>query len=285
MDNSGLGYTEFDIRRVIPGEAEAVRVRLAAVLEEFNYRVLNEQPIQARRSQQKNIFAANSLDLTTKLTVALRTLSQHATLATFDYAVQQVWTEGDKQTFEREVDAIIALASATARPTVCPACGVQSGGDSRFCRACGAPASRHSLPAELEVMRLTASARAAHQEHITGILIMLLDLAVALPLILWGKPKAVNAGIVVLVIGQLLAWACLLYGVLRLHRTLNPKRAAGEEAAPGVPHAIPAAQAAALPPPSAWASVTEGTTELLGAARREKAGVPLKRADEDTDAL
>ena len=41
MENSGLGYTEFDIRRVIPGEAEAVRARIAAVLEDFNYCVLN----------------------------------------------------------------------------------------------------------------------------------------------------------------------------------------------------------------------------------------------------
>ncbi|HZB45718.1 MAG TPA: hypothetical protein VE360_10760 [Pyrinomonadaceae bacterium] len=286
MENSGLGYTEFDIRRVIPGEAEAVRVRIAAVLEDFNYRVLNEQPLQARRSQQKNILAANSLDLTTKLTVGLKNLSQHATLATFDYAVQQVWTEGDKQTFEREVDAIVALALAAARPTVCRACGAESAGDSRFCRACGAPASRESLPAELEVMRLTADARAAHQEHVTGVVVMLLDLAVALPLILFGKPKAVNFGIVLLIIGQLLAWGCLFYGMLRQHRMLNPKRAAREEEQPPVPRAVPAAQAQALPPPSAaWASVTEGTTELLGATRREKVEVPLKRADKDTDAI
>ena len=223
MENSGLGYTEFDIRRVIPGDVEDVRLRLAAVLEEFNYRVLNEQPLQARRSQQKNILAANSLELTTKLTIALRTQSAHATLATFDYAVQQVWTEGDKQTFEREVDAIIALALATADSGgFCRACGTESSGGSRFCRACGAPASRESLPAELEVMRLTAGARAAHQEHFSGILIMLLDLAVALPLIMFGKPKAVGMGIALLVIGQILGWACLLYGVLRLHRPPRP---------------------------------------------------------------
>lgn len=282
MENSGLGYTEFDIRRVIPGEAEAVRLRLAAVLEDFNYRVLNEQPLQARRSQQRNILAANSLDLTTKLTIGLKNLSQHATLATFDYAVQQVWTEGDKQTFEREVDAIVALALAAARTTVCRACGAESAGDSRFCRACGAPASRESLPAELEVMRLTADARAAHQEHVTGVLILLLDLAVTLPLILFGKPKAVNFALVLLVIGQLLGWVCLLYGMRRLHRTLNPKRAAREEESPRLPRALPtaAAPAQALPPPSTeWASITEGTTELLGTPRREKIEAPLRRAD------
>lgn len=285
MENSGLGYTEFDIRRVIPGEAEAVRARLAAVLEQFNYRVLNEQPLQARRSQQRNILAANSLDLTTKLTIGLRNLSPHATLATFDYAVQQVWTEGDRQTFEREVDAVVALALAASRPTVCASCGAESAGDSRFCRACGAPASRESLPAELEVMRLTADARAAHQEIITGVVVLLLDLAVALPMILLGKPKLVNVGFVFLVVGQLLAWLCLLYGMRRLHRTLNPKRPAREEE-PRLPLAVPAApQAQALPPAPARASVTEGTTELLGASRREEVRVPLRRAPKDTDSM
>lgn len=288
MENSGLGYTEFDIRRVIPGEAEAVRARLAAVLEQFNYRVLNEQPLQARRSQQRNILAANSLDLTTKLTVGLKTQSPHATLATFDYAVQQVWTEGDKQTFEREVDAIVALALASGRATFCAACGTEGAGAARFCRSCGAPASRESLPAELEVMRLTADARAAHQENVTGVSLMLLDLAVALPLILFGKPKAVNLGIGILVVGQLLAWACLLYGMLRLHRALNPKRAARDEAEPTpLPLAVPSpAQVEALPPAPARVSITEGTTELLGTRpAREEVKVPLRRAGKDTDSM
>lgn len=286
MDTSGLGYTEFDIRRVVPGDAEGARQRLAGVLEQFNYRILNEQPLQARRSQQKNIVAADSLDLATKLTIALKTLGPHATLATFDYAVQQVWTEGDKQTFEREVDAIIALASSSGRATVCRACGVESAGDSRFCRACGAPASRESLPAELEVMRLTAGARASQQEYVAGILTMALTLAVTLPMIfLAGKPKVVNAGIVFFVIGQLLAWFFLLYGARRLHRTLNPKRAAARDELPlSAPGAIHGAQASALPPAStAWASVTEGTTELLGAPRREKAEIPLRREDKDAE--
>jgi hypothetical protein len=286
MDTSGLGYTEFDIRRVVPGDAEGARQRLAGVLEQFNYRILNEQPLQARRSQQKNIVAADSLDLATKLTIALKTLSPHATLATFDYAVQQVWTEGDKQTFEREVDAIIALATTSGRATVCRACGVARAGDSRFCGACGAPASRESLPAELEVMRLTAGARASQQEYVAGILTMALTLAVTLPMIfLAGKPKVVNAGIVFFVIGQLLAWFFLLYGARRLHRTLNPKRAAARDELPlSAPGALHGAQAAALPPAStAWASVTEGTTELLGAPRRGKAEIPLKRAEKDAD--
>lgn len=292
--NAGIGYTEFDIRRVIAGDAESVRRRLCDVLEEFKYRVLGEQPIQARRPQQKNILAANHLEVNVKLTVGLKPLSPHATLATFDYSAEQIWTAGDKQTFEREVDAILALATAGAKATVCHACGAGNTSDTRFCRSCGSPAAREALPAELEVMRLTAGARAAHQEVFTGVAIVLLDLAISLPMILLtGRPKVVNAGLLFLFIGQLLGWLMLLYGVLRLHRTLNPKRGEGRAESLATTGALPRAVAgaqgmtSALPPATtAWAasSVTEGTTELLDAPRKEAAAPPPLRR-ENTDPL
>ena len=294
MDTSGgATYTEFDIRRIIGGDSDSVRRRLCDVLEEFKYRVLSEQPIQARRPQQRNVFAANHLEVNVKLAIGLKPLSPHATLATFDYTAEYIWTEGDKQTFEREVDAIIALATAGARATVCHACGAGSTSDTRFCRSCGAPAAREALPAELEVMRLTAGARAAHQEVSTGVLIVLLNLAITLPIILLtGKPKAVRMGFIFLVVGQLLGWLMLLYGMLRLHRTLNPKRGAGRAeslATDALPRAVAGAQGmtSALPPATTvWAassSVTEGTTELLNAPRQEPAAPPLRR--ENTDPL
>jgi ribosomal protein L40E len=290
--NAGMGYTEFDTRRTIAGDIETVRRRLCDVLEEFKYRVLSEQPIQARRPQQRNIFAANHLEVNVKLSVALKPLSPHATLATFAYAAEYIFTEGDKQTFECEVDAVVALATASAKATVCRACGAGNTGDSRFCRSCGAPAARESLPAELEVMRLTAGARAAHQEHFTGLLIILINLAIALPLILLsGKPKAVRVGLIVLAVGQILGWLSLLYGMLRLHRTLNPRRGASREPfAADFPRSVAGAQGtSALPPASAntWAaSVTEGTTELLGAPpKKEPAAEPARRARENTDPL
>lgn len=291
--NAGMGFTEFDTRRVIAGDIETVRRRLCDALEEFKYRVLSEQPIQARRPQQRNVFAANHLEVNVKLSVGLKPVSPHATLATFAYAAEYIFTEGDKQTYECEVDAIVALATAGAKATVCRACGAGNTGDSRFCRSCGAPAARESLPAELEVMRLTAGARAAHQEHFTGVLIILINLAIAFPLILLsGKPKAIRAGLVVLAIGQILGWLSLLYGMLRLHRTLNPRRGATREPfATDLPRAVTGAQGTvALPPPSAntWAaSVTEGTTELLGAPPKKEpaAAEPVRRPRENTDPL
>jgi hypothetical protein len=287
--HAGAGYTEFDIRRVIAGDSESVRRRLCDVLEEFKYRVLSEQPIQARRPQQRNVLAANHLEVNVKLAIGLKPLSPHATLATFDYNAEYVWTEGDKQTFEREVDAIIALATASASATVCHACGASSTSDTRFCRTCGAPAAREALPAELEVMRLTAGARAAHQEVFTGVLIVLINLAITLPMILLtGRPKAIKSGFILLVIGQLLGWLTLLYGMLRLHRTLNPRRgAANQLLATDTRRAVAGAQVRALPQANTtWASsVTEGTTELLNTPPKEPAAVPLRRERENTDPL
>jgi hypothetical protein len=279
MESSGIGYTEFDIRRVVPGDAEFVRVRIAAVLEEFHYRVLNDRPIQARRGQIKNVWAANTLELSSRLTIALKQISPHATLAIFDYSAQRICTKGDKQTYEREVDAIIALALSAAKASSCPACGLENQGSSRFCRGCGAPSSRDSLPAELEVMRLTAGARATQQENVAGLAIALVDLAITLPMILLGSPKAVNAGIVLLILGQLIAWFFLLFGARRLHRTLNPHGRGNEELPLRVPGSLEADNAQSLPPVSPL-SVTEGTTELLGVPQRKPEKVLVERKPE-----
>jgi hypothetical protein len=259
------------------------------VLEEFNFRVLNEQPLQARRSQQRNIFAANMLEMSAKLSIGLKQLSPTTTLATFDYTVQQLWTEGDRQTYEREVDAILALALTRTRETLCAACGAETRSDSRFCRSCGAPAAFEALPAELEVMRLTAGARGAHQEIFCGLAFTLLTLAVTLPMILLGRPKLVNVGWVLFWIGEIIGLLMLFYGIRRLHRTLNPKKSAPKASEADLPRVIaPPSTVAALPPrqtaASSWAApVTEGTTELLHAPRQTPVAVPRER--EDTDRL
>ncbi|MCA1635763.1 MAG: hypothetical protein LC802_19265 [Acidobacteria bacterium] len=99
-------------------------------------------------------------------------------------------------------------------------------------------------------------------------------------------------GFIFLVVGQLLGWLMLLYGMLRLHRTLNPKKGAGraESLATDVPRAVTGAHGmtSALPPATTtWASssVTEGTTELLEAPRQEPAAAALPLRRENTDPL
>ncbi|HKY04860.1 MAG TPA: hypothetical protein VJQ56_08220, partial [Blastocatellia bacterium] len=105
MNAGGGNYYEHHFKRVIPGDIESVRRRLSDVLEDFNYVVLNENPIQAKRDRHKNIWLAMTIECRINLTVALKPISAASTLATFNYAVEYLFTNGDCQTVEREADA------------------------------------------------------------------------------------------------------------------------------------------------------------------------------------
>lgn len=286
---AGSAYVgEHSYRRVMAGDVESVRARLVYALERFDYRVLSEQPpLQAKRAARKNMVSADFLDISRRLVVGLRPNSETSTLLTFDFTVVHagIMTRGDKRTLELEADAIVALADARPVEGVCAACGTENTAAAQFCRLCGAP-SVVGVPAEVEVMRLTAGARAAHQEVIFGILIVFAALAIFLPMILLGSAKAASAGLVLLLIGQLIGWLMLLYGVGRLHRTLNPKEV--KQLTPsGVVVAraqMPAVKSSALPPASIT-SVTEGTTELLAAGARERVHVHTRHQGGDTDPM
>src|SRR5215218_8576689 len=198
---------EHTTRRVMAGDVEAVRARLVYALESLGYTVVSENPLQDRRAQQKNIVRADFTEHARKVAVGLRQGGSAATQATFDFAVTHggCMTKGDLLTLEREADAFVALAQAPAVTGLCRSCGTENGGDARFCRLCGAP-SATGAPAELEVLRLTAASRAGLQEIAGGLLIAVLALAGALALILTGRPKAVNVGWGVLLVGELVGW-------------------------------------------------------------------------------
>lgn len=284
VDASGAAYVgEHSIRRVLAGDIESVRRRLAGGLEALGYSVLSENPLQARREQLKGCIKADFTEHQRRLAVLLRPSSETATTVVFDFTVVHggLMTKGDCRTLEREVDAIIALAEAPGSTGVCRACGTENGEGGRFCRLCGAP-SEAAEPAELEVLRLTAASRAGLQEIVCGGAIALLALAVALGLMSMGRPKAVNAGWVILIIGQVVGWWMAIYGMVRIHRTLNRKTDAKLlNAASSVATQLPHTRDAALPP--AHISVTEGTTELLGNAPRER--VPIRREHTDTSPI
>jgi hypothetical protein len=282
MSTGGLGaYPEHHFRKFIPGNIEGVRRRLCDVLEDFNYTVLSENPVQARRPPQRNVLAANILEYDTRLTVALKHISPVSTLATFDYAVPYIFSKADKLTLEREADAIIALANAPLRKSVCPTCATENAGAVRFCRVCGTPVARSTLPAELEVMRLMGDASASYIEIGWGMTIAVFTLALTLPMILLGNPKAVTAGWVLFAIGELIGLWMLAYGLLRLRRTLIASHGSQQEARPGVIKEISATGRMALPPQSV--SITEGTTELMDSSK-QPAPLPAKQA-RDTDAM
>ncbi len=288
LDGSGGGGScvgEHTTKRVLAGETEGARRRLVYALEALGYGVTSESPLQARRQKLKNLVAADFTDHARKLSVSLRPSSETAVVATFDFEVKHggCMTRGDLKTLEREADAVVALAAAPPASSLCRACGTENVGDAHFCRLCGAP-SAAVVPAELEVLRLTAGSRASLQEISIGLLIALATLAVTLPMIIFSvRPKVVNVGWIFLLIGEAFGWWMALYGMLRLHLTLNSRkrgaRLAGVEQSQTISqlHVLPSAETTALPP----ASVTEGTTELLNAKAyaREKVPAPRHRGD------
>lgn len=284
--STGMSRTEHVLRSVLNDDAESVRRRLTQALDRLGYAVITEEPLYARRGARGRAAyycSADILEYPIKLTVGLRRLSPSATLATFDYVVEHVGSvsfEGDRQTLRREAEAIIALAASGTTTSVCAACGTGQTDDARFCRVCGAP-NAGGTPAEVEVLRLTAGARAGQHLIITGAVWAAVSLLVALPLILLsGKPAGWAAGVMLI---QVAAGLLLLFaGARRLNRTLNPASPRHPTLPAGVPQAAsPNQSAPALPPPS-QTYVTEGTTGLLTEKVKEREKEPVYRKGRDT---
>ena len=273
---SGNEYTvtEHTTARVLPGESEAVRARLVYALEGLGYVVVSDSPLQARRARRKDVVRADFDDHARRLALGLRQ-GEAATRVTFDFVVSHGgWaTKGDLLTLEREADAVVALAAEPPATGHCRSCGTGNGGEARFCRLCGSPTDQ-GMPAEVEVLRLTAAARGGLQEIVCGLALALVGAAPALLMMLLGRPKVANVGLVLFVVVEAVAWWMTLYGVIRINRSLRAKpatRAQVSPAAGATGSRLPHAQTSALPP--APFSVTEGTTELLGAPARERVGV------------
>ncbi|MBA3439944.1 MAG: zinc ribbon domain-containing protein [Pyrinomonadaceae bacterium] len=278
--SGGGGPTDLLLRRVIAGDMESVRAHLIPALERMGYVIVTEDPPMAQREARgwaKALMSNDILDYSVKLIIGLKQMSPAVTRATFNYSVNHPFlTKGDRQTIGREADAIISLASVRASAT-CSACGADTTDDSRFCRLCGAPHASIA-PTELEVVRLTAGARAGHQTIVTALIILLVGLLVPLVILVAKGAAAVNVALLLLAVFGVPGVTTLLFGVWRLHRTLNPPemRSAVEQSlarvpdpvllnAPSTVNQIPAPAATTgemllRPIPS---SVTEGTTELL----------------------
>jgi ribosomal protein L40E len=269
---------ELTTQRVMAGDVEAVRARLVYAFESLGYTVVSDNPLQARRGKLKDIIRADFTEHPRKLAVGLRNAGSAATQVTFDFAVTHggCSTSGDLLTLEREADALVALAQTTPATGLCRSCGTENGSGARFCRHCGAPHAA-GAPAEVEVLRLTAASRAGLQEIVGGLSIAVLAVAGALAMILLSvRPKVVNLGWGVLVIGEVIGWWMALSGIARLHRTLNRKPEEKQ---------LPAAPAVTTQLSPAHFSVTEGTTELLGSRPRERERVPLRREPSDTSPI
>lgn len=260
--------TDHNFSQVLPGDIESVRERLVYALEQLGYRVISEQPLIVKPKRPGSSCSFDVLRCVKNLTIGLKSLNPTSTLVTFDYEILNSFvTKGDRQTVEREAEAITALASSRSVPTLCVACGTNNSEDSRFCRVCGTPNVAEE-PVELEVLRLTRGARVGHQSIVGGVISMLVVLALTLPMIFLSS-KGPRGGTILLIVGELVSLLWLFYGMWRLHRTLNPKEEKRQTLKAATPRAFAATQTAALPPQSARASVTEGTTERLVTPERE----------------
>ena len=279
-----MAVSDHDLTIAIPGDVETVRRRMIEAIQHLGYKVLSEQPINAKRSAKGSArwdCSLNVLDYPTTLMVSLKQMNNVAVVATFNFEVKSYMcmTKGDRQTLAREAEAIAALAAERTAISACPACGVQITDDSHFCRRCGAPLILEL--AELEVLRLTKETRASYHNIIIGVLGLLGALLVLLPLLFVAgpTPKLFKAlGFISLFFGGF-GILGLLQGVWQLHYALNPKtsKKAGKRSRP----AFAAQPTAALPPRPVQGSITEGTTELLFAGDR-RAAEPIPRKPADT---
>jgi len=286
MDNQiQAQYSEYHFKRIIPGDLEGVRLRLASVLADFDYDVLNEQPLQARRTRKKNLLSATLLEQNTKLTIALKSLSPLSTLATFDYSIQVFTTQGDCRTLEREADAIIAMAKVVDALMLCSVCNTENLRNARFCRVCGVPVGRNRFPAEMEVMTLTDNARVSYQEITFGVMIAIATLLVSILLVLFGKPVTSKAFIIPFAIGSVLSALLTFHGLRRLHRTLNPGSSEQDRDVSNITQAFPAARPSGYLLESEPASVTEGTTRTMDKQESEIASSLAKKSAKTTDSM
>jgi hypothetical protein len=280
---SGATVTDHDVTLAIPGDVEGVRMRLSDALQKLGYRVLGDQPLYAKRASRGCATwdcSLNALDYPTTVTISLKQTNGVAVVATFNYEIKSYMsmTKGDKQTLEREAEAMAALSTERLAISTCRACGTQITDESHFCRRCGAPLVL-DVP-ELEVLRLTRSARGSYH-NILFAMIMLLSalLLVGLFFIIPGPRIYWPLLWIAAPLGGYALFA-LLQGVWQLHRTLNPKST--KSIAPTAQPALDApAVTTALPPARPGASITEATTDLLSAHDR-RVPEPVRRKDRTT---
>jgi hypothetical protein len=267
-------YEEHQFKRTIPGNIETVRKRISDALEDLEYTVLGDNPIHAKRRRRRNFWIATVLEYQTQLTIALKPISEASTLATFDYEVEYLFSKGDRRTLEREADAIIALATQPPGGSICKSCGIENDTGVRFCRACGTPVGQHPALPEVELMRMSADASAAHIETRVALWAQLFVLAVSLSMIIFGPREIVKLGWGIFGFGELLVILVLLQAIDRLRSAVLTARSERSE---DVSPMIEREAKRSLSPPSF--SVTEGTTELIDSEQAPVAAPSSRNTD------
>jgi hypothetical protein len=269
--------TEYDVTIVLPGDVESLRPRVASALERMGYRVVGEQPLQAKRNSNGwELITMNVLDYAINIMIQMKPTSEGATLVTFDYLIHDpVPPFGWRQIIDCEAKAIGALASQSLWSATCSVCNTDSSSDSRFCRRCGAPLAPPE-PSELEVLRATAESRAAYNDVTLAAILILVSGLISFALAVGGYTPMKLMTFLFLV--NALGWIPLFFGIRRLRRALKP---ADQTATEQRAEAVATTRIPALPPKPVAVSVTENTTELLEQTE-EAAPAKLRPPSRDT---
>ena len=269
--------TEYDVTIVLPGDVESLRPRIASALERMGYRIVGEEPLQAKRnSTGAEMISMSVLDYAINIMIQMKPASEGATLVMFDYLINDpVPPFGWRQIIDCEAKAIGALASQSMWSATCSVCNTDSSSDSRFCRRCGAPLAPPE-PAELEVLRVTAETRAAYNDFTLAAILILVSSLISFALTASGY--TFGKLVIFLFLVNVVGWFPLFFGTRRLRRAVKPAEqlATEQRKEPILTTRIPA-----LPPRPVAVSVTENTTDLLDKSE-EPAPNRLRSASRDT---
>lgn len=295
MDSlSGQQATELYVKKVLAGNVREVRARLISSLEAMGYDIIEEEPSIIGRRGSKGwatwYGSADVMDYAMTLTIRLKALSENSTRATFDYLIKHpMLNQGDKNIVVQEAKTIAAISKKQAIEKTCSVCETESTDDSRFCRKCGAPLT--SEQAELEVLRMMAETRAGKSSIVAASISMLFSVLIFIGAFILNNAELIKPKFffVLLILGGISAFIAListLFGWNRLKRALDTPENPVQRLPRYVPESLNTGEFEALPPTTAPASITEGTTNLLDenwADRREKIPVGERRTTNNFD--
>ena len=275
-DGDGHYTSEHDLTRQVAGDAEQVRLRLADALEQMGYRVLNDNPIHAKRNAKNGAASgcsSNILDYQTTLNIGVKSVGPSLTRVTFAYEIKGVYagymSKGDHNTLTREAEAILAIAMAKTVAAHCSTCGAETAGSTRYCRKCGAPLNV-TAPAETEVLRLISGASSSQQNLGIGLFFLLIAAAILLVLP-FGSADPVKFTKLVRIIGVISSLLggtgllMLIYGWHKLRQLVNQPIEQDSLPTPrrNFVEGVQVPNTNELPPASIQHPVTEATTDLL----------------------
>jgi hypothetical protein len=250
---------EWDVTLPVAGDVESARSRIAVALEKLGYRVTSENPMQAKRKASGWGMMSNTVfDYPRTLSVSFKPASEGSTLVTFDYTIMDgIPIAGWQRTLMREAEAAVALTTQYVQSANCPACGEQSGAQSRFCRRCGSPLAT-SEPA-MEMLRLTSHVEAARLSTILVAISSAILFAILMAMLLAGASH-LKVLIALMALG-IPVCAAMYFNLRRLNRALNPNDQELPQSRPpsiSLPDNTDPTRLSEVPP-----SITENTTGLL----------------------